>query len=171
MARKAATAAAPSPDQTGGAGTQEKTAEQIAADAAAAQAKADEEAKALEEAERLKAEQEAQAKEKEERDAADAVAAAQAKADEEAKAAPAAEVWSLPVVEEFPATLTITNATPCKFHVVGTDVEVEAGTTDEVTFETEKSYKRFVAHMSQIAELRGWVQGEGVTAEAQHGEE
>ena len=132
MARKAADAAAPSPDKTGEAGNQqEQTAEQIAQEAADAQAMAE----------------------------------------EEAKAALVAEGWSLPDISEFPVTLQITNATPCKTHIVGTDVEIEAGATGEVTFETAKAYQRFTAHAVQIAELRGWVHGEGITAGVSNGED
>ena len=157
MARKAADAAAPSPDKTGEAGNQqEQTAEQIAQEAADAQAMAEEEAKALKDAEDAKAQE-----------AADA----QAMAEEEAKAALVAEGWSLPDISEFPVTLQITNATPCKTHIVGTDVEIEAGATGEVTFETAKAYQRFTAHAVQIAELRGWVHGEGITAGVSNGED
>lgn len=81
------------------------------------------------------------------------------------------EGWSLPDIAEFPATLLITNATPCKTHIVGTHVEIEAGATDEVTFETAQAYQRFTDHAVQIAELKGWQQGEGITAGVTNGED
>lgn len=202
MARKTATAAAPSPDSAGkAAGLQEPTAEQVAQAAADAQAKADAEAKALQEAQEAKAAQDAKdqaeaaekanqeaaaaqalkdaadaqvksdAEAKALKDAEDAKALAEAQAKADAKAERIAKGWALPVVDEFPATLSITNATPSKAHIVGTEVEIEAGETELVTFETAKAYRRFTTHAVQIAELRGWKYGEGITAGVAHGED
>jgi hypothetical protein len=69
------------------------------------------------------------------------------------------------VVGDFPATLSITNATQGSFDVVGTDATILAGATDNVTFETEKSYQRFTTHLAQLVELKGWKDGEGISIE------
>lgn len=163
MARATVNAAAPSLESVGEAGgAQEKTAEQLPQEAADAQVKAG----------KAKAEQPVEDKPaaKEAEDAAeDGVAAQEAEVVAEGAVEP--KDWALPVIAEFPGSLLITNATPGIFHVVGTEVEIAAGKVREVVFETEQAFKRFIRHAAQIAELRGWKDGEGIQAGVPNGED
>lgn len=81
------------------------------------------------------------------------------------------ETWTLPVLAEFPAVLTLTNAWPGQRHIVGTDETLAPGETRAIEF-TEKAYTKFSRHIHQHASLHAWKHGEGLLIEqgAENGE-
>lgn len=189
MARKPV-AAAPSPEDKGKAdeeaaklAAQQEAADKEAQEKADAE-KAEAEAKAKQEAADKEAQEKADAeamakKEAEDREAAEKAEAekkaaadkeAQEKADAEALAeaaesAPSADEsgeWVAPEVSEFPATLSITNAQPGRAGIKGTDHTLEPGETRNITF-TKQQFGKFLSNVSQIAQLKGWKAGEGIS--------
>lgn len=80
--------------------------------------------------------------------------------------------FTLPVVTEFPVTLTLTNAWQGRHDVAGTNETLAPGETRDVEF-TESGFKRFSRQIIQLADLHGWKEGQGVLIEqgADHGED
>lgn len=73
-------------------------------------------------------------------------------------------VFALPVLTEFPAVLTLTNAWPGRHEVAGTNETLNPGETREVEF-TEKGFARFSKQITQLADLHGWTEGQGILIE------
>lgn len=80
--------------------------------------------------------------------------------------------FTLPVVTEFPVVLTLTNAWQGRHDVAGTNETLAPGETRDVEF-TESGFKRFSRQITQLADLHGWKEGQGVLIEqgADHGED
>lgn len=90
--------------------------------------------------------------------------AAKAGAEAAADAAPVDGAWELPVIDSFPVTLVLENASPSARTMHGIGLYMAANETKSVEF-TEEQFAKFSRYIVQIALLNGWRKGHGLIIE------